>query len=366
MKASVLAVGTELTSGQITNRNAAWVSKRLSDLGVQTEIHITVADDRTAILEALVLLSQKSDLIFVSGGLGPTSDDFTRELITEWAEQPAEFHEPSWQKIQDRLNARNLPIKDFQKQQCYFPKNSRVLDNSVGTANAFYLTKGTKHLWALPGPPNEILAVWTDHIHSQLEDLTKDLNRYMTVSWDALGLGEAVAPSLIEHIVKDSGAEVGYRVHMPYLEIKLSFYKSEQEKMKPYIAKVEEALKAYTVSRDGDDILNPLNKILLNVPHLFVRDEISEGLLFSRLQTIRTRELTLTTDKSLVAQGKSWQILCHFVNEFEYELELLSPQKKPFKKLITSPFGQVPQMSQRRRQYFTEVTLITAVQHWRD
>lgn len=366
MNASVLAVGTELTSGQITNRNAAWISQRLSELGLQTEIHMTVADDRAAIRDALLILEKKSDFIFVSGGLGPTSDDFTRELITEWAGQPAEFHEPSWEKIKARLNARNLPVAEFQKQQCYFPRNSHIIENSAGTANAFYLKKADKHLWALPGPPNEIAAVWSEHIQTQMQKLTENLNPYMTVSWDCLGLGEATAPTLVEPFVKNTTAELGYRVHMPYLEIKFSFFKSELEKLQLHIDKIEEVLKPYTITRNGTDILQSLDKILGQAEHLFVCDEITQGLLLARLQTIRKTNFTYTTDKSLPAHGMSWQIHCLSINEFEFELKLVSPAKKIFTRGISSPYSQAQQMSERRRQYFSEMALITAVQHWRD
>ncbi len=364
MKSSVLAVGTELISGQITNRNAAWISQKLSEMGLQTEIHLTVADDRAAILEALHFLESKSDLIFVSGGLGPTSDDFTRELITEWAQQSPVFHEESWKKIQEKLNSRGLPIADNQKQQCYFPDTSQVLDNSQGTANAFYLKKNSKHLWARPGPPNEVAAVWNDHIQTQLQSMTQNLDRYVTVSWDALGLGEAIAPSLVEPAAVGSGADIGYRVHMPYLEIKFSYYKSQHEKMLPHIARIEESLKKYTISRNGQDILDPLSRILEKVPLLHVCDQVSKGLLFSRLLTIRKNDMTFTTQKSLKPDPLSWQIYCHFINEFEFELELSRPDQAPIKKIIGSPFNRGPQMSDRRRQYFSEMTLITAVQEW--
>lgn len=334
--------------------------------GLQTEIHITVADDRAAIREALPYLEKRSDFIFVTGGLGPTSDDFTRELIQEWTGLPMEFHEASWQKIQKRLSTRGLPVADFQKQQCLFPKGSEVLENSLGTANAFYLRKGTKHVWVLPGPPNEIAAVWQDHIDSRLDDLTQGFDPYVTVSWDALGLGEAEAPLMIEPLVQDSGAEIGYRVHMPYLEIKFSYYRSQQNQMSPFIARIEDVLKKHTVSRNGEDILNPLISVLSKASHLFVRDEVSQGLLFSRLQSIRNSDFTFTTDRNLPSPDGSWQILCRFMNESEFSLELLSPEKKALKQVIKNPYPGVPQMSERRRLHFTEMVLIAAVQHWRD
>ncbi len=365
MKFSILAVGTELTSGQITNRNAAWISQRLSNLGLQTEIHVTVSDDRASILEALSILESKSDFIFVSGGLGPTSDDFTRDLITEWSGQAVQFHELSWKKIQDRLQSRGLPVSDFQKQQCYFPHNAQVLDNSEGTANGFYLTKNTKHLWALPGPPNEVAAIWNDHIEIQIQKLTESLDRYMTVSWDALGLGESLAPSLIEPAVKGSGADIGYRVHMPYLEIKLSFFRSQYEKMKPFINQVEESLQKYTVSRNGEDIINSLQKIILKAPHFFVCDEVTQGLLMMRLSNLRKSDYTFTTDQNLVAPLNCWKIHCQFINEFEIQLELTKPDDLPFRRIIQSPYIKSAQMSNRMRQYFSEMILIMTCQHWR-
>lgn len=369
-KACVLAVGTELTSGQITNRNAAWISQKLIEIGLQTQAHLTVPDERKTIREALEFLEPQAEFLFITGGLGPTSDDFTRELISEWSSLALEYHEKSWIKIEDRLKSRGLPIGEFQKQQCFFPKGAQVLDNSVGTANAFYfkIQKQNKlrHVWALPGPPNEIAAVWNDHIQTQLKELTRDLNPYVTFSWDALGIGEALAPSLVEPVAQGSGGELGYRVHMPYLEIKFSFYKSEEEKMKPFIEKIDQALKPYTVCKNGEDIIQHLQALTANVPHLFVCDEVSQGLLLSRLQSVRKTGLTYTTDKSQPAPPKAWQIHCHFKDEYEFELKLLAPEKKTLEKVMTSPLSRSPHMTERRRQYFSEITLITAVQHWRD
>ena len=83
MIASVLGVGTELVDGQIVNKNAAWISEKLRALGLTTKLHLVIPDDRKLIFESLDYCGQYSDLIFVTGGLGPTSDDFTREVISE-------------------------------------------------------------------------------------------------------------------------------------------------------------------------------------------------------------------------------------------------------------------------------------------
>ena len=125
MKASILALGTELTTGQIANKNAAWISEKLKSFGVVVSMHLTVPDDRKLILESLHYIEQHADLIFVTGGLGPTSDDFTRDIITEWAEKKMVFDAQSWEQILERFKNRGFTARDIQKQQCYFPlKNS--------------------------------------------------------------------------------------------------------------------------------------------------------------------------------------------------------------------------------------------------
>src|ERR1035437_9389966 len=108
--ATVLAVGTELTDGQTLNRNSQWISQRLTDLKFRVMIHETVPDDRALILEALARLSSKAGLLFITGGLGPTTDDFTREVISQWAGRELIWNESAWQEIVDRFTRLGIPI----------------------------------------------------------------------------------------------------------------------------------------------------------------------------------------------------------------------------------------------------------------
>lgn len=136
-KASLLTVGTELTTGQILNRNASWLSEKLTNLGIHVVLHETVADDHEMIYKALEHCAHHSQLIFVTGGLGPTTDDFTRLVVAEWLNHPLEFHEASWKAILDRLGKFGLPVAESNRQQCFFPKNSQILPNPQGTAAGF-------------------------------------------------------------------------------------------------------------------------------------------------------------------------------------------------------------------------------------
>lgn len=249
-RAAIIAVGTEITSGQITNSNAAWISAKLKSKGLITHTHLTVPDHKQLILDALQFCSERSHLIFVTGGLGPTSDDFTRDLISQWTQSPLKFDESSWQHIQNILNAKKIPVHDIQKQQCYFPEGARVLENKVGTANGFYLNFANKDIFVLPGPPREIEALWNSEIQEWLDEYCQDLDPYITVSWDTTGKGESFIARIVEEIIKDSNFEIGYRVHLPFVEVKLSYFKSQEKHAEIYAKKIESALKEFIKTPD--------------------------------------------------------------------------------------------------------------------
>jgi len=231
VRAAVLGVGSELTSGQIGNSNALWISQRLKAMGLLTSTHLVVPDDKSLILDGLEFCAQKSDLIFVTGGLGPTSDDFTRDLISQWSKLDLEFDPATWDHIVERLRFRGIATEEFQKQQCYFPKRSTILKNTLGTAHGFYLHANHKDIFVLPGPPREIEAIWKDHVFPWLVNFTEKIDRHVTLSWDILGKSEGELARITEDILRGSGLEIGYRVHMPYVEIKVSFFQSERSQI---------------------------------------------------------------------------------------------------------------------------------------
>lgn len=364
MKASLLTVGTEITSGQIVNENAKVLSQNLQRLGVETVIHISVPDDRHLILEALSTCAAKSELLFVTGGLGPTSDDFTRDLINIWSgNHPLEFHEPSWEKVQKRLNERGLVAHEFQKQQCYYPKGSMVLENSQGTANGFYLHTNNKHLWALPGPPNEIEALWNDHVHKQIKKFPLDPK--ITKSWDVIGLGEnQVAHSVEPYLIGFQG-DIGYRVHQPYVEFKLSFFESNTHLAQPYIDQIEKLLEHSTVARDGEDVSLNFCKLILAAPHMTIIDEVTDGRwlmqLTPHMKTLLSK-CNFTYSKKYIHSLPGWSAHLMWIDDNNCELKLQRNEKIE-KFLISTPLLS-PALKERKKLYFAEMAMLKIVQSW--
>jgi nicotinamide-nucleotide amidase len=300
MLASIIGVGSELTSGQIIDRNSSWISQQLKAFGVLSSLHLVVPDDRALILKALDFAASHGDTIFVTGGLGPTSDDFTRDLISEWAGKPLEFHEPSWVHVCERLSSRSIQIRDIQKQQCFFPAGAEVLINPEGTANGFYLQARHKEIFVLPGPPSEIAAIWKQGIHSRIALATKGLDKHLTYSWDTLGLGESDIAHLTETALEGvTDAEKGYRVHLPYVEVKLSFLESQQGRMKGPMERLDQALREVTVARNGQQAAEIFVDKLQALQQIEILDAVSGKYLFNRLAAVATFGLEVDPRPSL-------------------------------------------------------------------
>ena len=372
MKISVLAVGTELTTGQINNKNSSWISKKLKDLGVLTSLHLTVPDDRVLVLESLQICADHSDVIFVTGGLGPTSDDFTRDVVAQWSGRTLEWNEKSWQHVVERLSSRGYVVRDFQKQQCFFPSGATILENDHGTAHGFSIEHSNKIIFVLPGPPREIEAIWDKNISNWLDQKTADLDRHLTMSWDILGYGESEIAKWTEEALMGSGLEIGYRVHLPYVEVKVSFLKSQENATQIWIEKLNEKIGAFTVLRNGEDAAQKLCQILKRFPKIKIYDDAGSSFLFTRLE-MPLRPLLqknkIAIQNFIEAEGVPMdpESLTLFTRQQEENRVQVGfhwrgqTRETIFESPVTSAL-----MSERRRQYFVEMALFFWLQQLQD
>jgi molybdenum cofactor synthesis domain-containing protein len=280
MRAAILAVGTELTTGQIQNRNAAWLSGKLEELGIPVALHETVPDDRALIRSALERCQGAAGLLLVTGGLGPTTDDFTREVIAEWAGAKLEPSESSWARVDARLRSFGIPVAESNRQQCVFPRGSTILTNEQGTADAFTLETRGARLWALPGPPREVEWLWENGVAAGVRAAAPDARPERLHRWQCLGRSEAELGELTEKILEGSGLRTGYRAHRPYIEIKVW---SGSDAAAPWIAKLEDALRPWIACRGDEDLADRLLSQLERSEEIAILDCATGGLLVERI-----------------------------------------------------------------------------------
>lgn len=363
MKISVLGVGTELTNGQILNRNGQWISESMMKLGVPTSMHLVVPDEKELILQALQFCWDRSDLLFVTGGLGPTSDDFTRDIVAQWLNKELVWHEASWKHIEERLIPRGIAVKEIQRQQCYFPAGAKILTNRMGTANAFQIEHNGKTIVVLPGPPREIEAIWQDHLQADLQKKTAGVDRLLTLSWDTIGLGESDIADKVEAALQGCKfIEKGYRVHMPFVEVKLSFLKSEEAEARKWVQAVESAIGSLTVLRNGQDAAAQTASLFSYFDHVVICDEIPGSFLLKRLMPhcqglLKNRKLHFSS--KLFSEDLPGQVLYLHLKEDSFSSGRASIECRGQMRvqIFMSPYTS-GLLKEREQQFYAEMALV--------
>lgn len=171
LKASLLSIGDEILIGQIVNSNSTFLAKELTKLGYSVINISAIGDSKEEIVNELDRLFAVSDLIISTGGLGPTHDDITKDVICEYFNDELVYL-PEWEnKIREQFRVRGIELSDRNKGQAYIPSKSKFLYNRIGTAPGMLLENNGKYLISLPGVPNEMKCIILESALEFLRDL---------------------------------------------------------------------------------------------------------------------------------------------------------------------------------------------------
>lgn len=165
MNAHILSIGDELLIGQIVNTNTVWIAQQLNLRGIAVEGMTTLSDSPESIIEGLERALQRAQLVIITGGLGPTKDDLTKELLAQYFNMPLAFHEPSFANIERLLNAFNRQADERYRKQAFMPVGATILINSMGTASGMcFEAPNDKLVFSLPGVPREMRCLMEEAI----------------------------------------------------------------------------------------------------------------------------------------------------------------------------------------------------------
>lgn len=293
-KVAIIAIGTEVTSGEILNSNASWLAAQIDTCGFEVVCHLAVPDDSALLKSCFDFLRGRVGHVLTIGGLGPTTDDKTRQSISEWAHQPLAFDDASWSKISERFQRVGQSVPESNKHQCYFPKTAAILDNAHGSANAFRLATPDFTITALPGPPKELQGVWSDHLKDHFTGISikigKTLNRTKLLTWTCLGVPESRLAEQVETIMAGSGLAIGYRASVPFVVVKVWAPAAPDDGAQGYLDRLDAALDDICVARNGSDHLEPLKRKLQTLIdsgcELHLTDKLTAGLLGTKILSI--------------------------------------------------------------------------------
>ncbi len=222
MRVEIINTGTELLLGQVTNTHLGFLAQSLFGLGLRVERQVTVPDG-VAIAEAFTESMARADLILVTGGLGPTSDDITRDVAAEAFGKKLIFHQEILDGIAAKFAARNFAMNDLQRSQAMVPEGGVVLENHNGTAPGLIVENDHTVAVLLPGPPNELHPMWTNEALPWLQKrFASQLATVHEISLRVLGMGETRVQILVEAEVKALGEiEVGYCARPGEVDLRL-------------------------------------------------------------------------------------------------------------------------------------------------
>lgn len=198
-KAEIVAVGTELLLGQIADTNAQWISQQLALYGINVYNHSVVGDNLKRVAETFQLAQDRSDIIIVTGGLGPTEDDLTREAFQDVSKLKIIEHIPSMKKIEDYYKTQSRSMTPNNRRQARVFEHATVLENKYGMAPGMIVEFNGKVWIFLPGVPSEMKKIFTDHVSSYLYKLTGKAEVIKSAILKFVGIGE----SALEHELSD-------------------------------------------------------------------------------------------------------------------------------------------------------------------
>ena len=217
----LLATGDELLTGQVVDTNSAWLMDRLWDLGVMPHRKTLVGDDRADLLAALRETTGRADVVVMSGGLGPTEDDLTAEVVAAAMGVPLEVHAASLEAIRARFARFGREMTPNNAKQARFPRGATALPNRFGTAPGFVVPLGRGELVALPGVPVEYRGLSEEFVLPRIAGRLGEIPAFRLVK--LFGIPESHADQRMRQVMDDpanAGVRWGYRAHWPEIHVK--------------------------------------------------------------------------------------------------------------------------------------------------
>ena len=202
--AEILCVGTELLLGDIVNTNAAFLSARLADLGINVYRHTAVGDNPERLRRALNLAIDENDLVITSGGLGPTYDDLTKETVADFFGRKMYLHEESLTRIEAYFSRTGRVMTENNKKQAMMPEGATVFTNNYGTAPALvlYNEEKNKTVIMLPGPPNELVPIFNEEVEPYLHSRRETM--LISHNVNIFGMGESSVETALAGLMQNA------------------------------------------------------------------------------------------------------------------------------------------------------------------
>ena len=310
MKTAILTVGTEILFGQIVNTNAAFLSRELNNLGYDVMYHYSVGDNPGRLAELIEFAFRDCDMIITTGGLGPTQDDLTKEVIAQAMGDRLVVSPEAISALKDRYERSGRPMTENNLKQANMPESAQILPNDQGTAPGFWLEKKGKIIVSMPGPPREMTNMFEKEVKPRLISRQDSVIYYKILR--TFGLGESKMETVLLPLI-DGQTDPTIATYAKEGECSLRIASKRPTKeeaeaaVEDMTARVMDIIGEYVYSTDNEELADVVANMLLDKNITISCAESCTGGLFAGT-LINTDGISKVFDRGIVTYSNEAKI----------------------------------------------------------
>ena len=241
MKAEIFSIGTELLMGELTDTNASWIAARLPALGIQLQWVSIIGDDVGMLTEAISRGLQRSDILFTTGGLGPTSDDLTREAVAGALGETPVVQQEVVAALEQYFQNRGIVMPSHNIKQALLIPSAQFIPNRNGTAPGWWAERHGRIVVCMPGPPGEMQAIWQEEVEPRLRQVVHD-EVTVTRNIKTMGLSEGAVDEILSEFFGKENPYVGIYSKADGIHLRIIARGRDAAAARTLIQPVEEAV----------------------------------------------------------------------------------------------------------------------------
>jgi nicotinamide-nucleotide amidase len=292
MGTELLTIGTELLLGQIVDTNASWMAQRLAEAGVDVYYKSTVGDNWSRIEEAIRLAMSRADVVIMTGGLGPTEDDLTRDVLAAVLERPLGLDPGVLTAIEQRFAHRRVAMPENNRKQAMVPKGAEVLHNPRGTAPGLWIRHGGRALVCMPGVPSEMKPMLLEQVIPRIRTAFGIRSQIVSRILKTCGISESTLDERIGDYFRDMrNPTIGVLAHAGEIHVRLTCKGENAREIADKLNELEEKIRArlghLVFGRDDEKLEAVVGRLLRErKATLAVAESCTGGLVASRLTDV--------------------------------------------------------------------------------
>lgn len=258
---AVISIGNEILLGKTLNSNLAYLASQLAAMGFPVEFSLTVKDDPWEIKNALSQCWQRFDIVISTGGLGPTTDDITKQVIAEFFGKKLLYSDEVWEQVQSRFSARNLPTPEINRNQALVPEGFQALQNERGTAPGLSYCSGGKCFFAFAGVPGEMKHVFDTHVKGILQAQYGSCAPIIQRTLHSFGISESALAEIVPEDIIPEGVSLAWLPQTGRVDLRL--YGNQEASVDSTVGLIEPLVQDWLWGRDEDTPVSVLSELLL-------------------------------------------------------------------------------------------------------